>query len=52
MVIAILCLLGTIGLPIIFPNPTSAQSTAIDVVEHGFSGAVGALFGVLGGKLA
>jgi hypothetical protein len=47
-----ICLFLWIGLAIAITAPTSGQATMIDGVSRGFTGSLGAILGLLGGKLA
>jgi hypothetical protein len=46
------CLALWVILAIAITDPTSGQSTMIDGVSRGFTGSLGAILGLLGGKLA
>lgn len=52
VVLTFVCLALMVILGIAIPNPTESQKSLMDTVSKAFTACLGALFGVIGGKLA
>ncbi len=51
-IVMFVCLILWVVLALLITTPTSSQSALIEGVSHGFAACLGALLGLLGGKLS
>jgi uncharacterized membrane protein len=52
IILTFVCLALMVVLGIAIPDPTETQKSLMDTVSKAFTACLGALFGVIGGKLA